>query len=189
MSMMIVGWLLAGQLATSQVQPPAPPPAAPTVGSRDPVMSVPQAPAAQPTPEDYLRVAQGILETLPASGVSREAHDAVAKLRTAFEALARTYAATPDAPIAAPGAVLTPQQDWKLRFDDVERALTAILGGGSSLNAMSLEALAAFDIGVPNLDPVLRRQLDMLRENVELFYVTATALGHGHTLLPVPAGR
>jgi hypothetical protein len=152
-------------------------------------MSAPQAPVAQPLPEDYLRVAQGILDTLPADTLSREAHDAVAKLRTAFQALARTYAATPDAPIAAPGRELTPAQDWKLRFDDVERALTAILGGGSSLGAMSLEDLAAFDIGVPNLDPVLRRQLDILRENVELFYVTATGLGHGHTLLPLPAGR
>ena len=90
--------------------------------------------------------------------------------------------------------------DWKTMFDAVERDLTSILGSGESVSVSSTTLVSAtsgvepdmrrtgtaeqsadvavdrdLKIGVKNLDPSVRTQLEKVRTSIELFYDATTS--------------
>jgi hypothetical protein len=238
--------------AMASAQPPSP-----AVEQRTPDETQTQDPTKR-DPHQYLAAARQQLDAVPTKTLNSDARKKLTRLREDFELLVKNYegrsltmpnSANGVAGAAAP--VSTDAVDWKLKFDDVERDLTSVLGigplpggspspavagtgivasgrqsapdssptqpvgtssqgtqpvatatptdqtatgsptaqaaGSSGANvagAMSatgaqpigLAGVAVAEIGVKNLDPGVRTQLEEVRKSVELFFDATTSL-------------
>jgi hypothetical protein len=147
-------------------------------------------------PQQFLLAAKQQLDAVPTTTLNGDTRKKLAQLREDFERLVSNYegqqAPNPANGVTAVKASEDVVVDWKLNFDQVERDLASILGigplvggsatpsvagtgvvqttGATSTSAVGLTGVAVEDIGVKNLDPAVRSQLEDVRESVELFY-------------------
>ena len=161
-------------------------------------LSIQAAPQAATTrdPQQFLLAAKQQLDAVPTTTLNGDTRKKLAQLREDFERLVSNYegqqAPNPANGVTAVKASEDVVVDWKLNFDQVERDLASILGigplvggsatpsvagtgvvqttGATSTSAVGLTGVAVEDIGVKNLDPAVRSQLEDVRESVELFY-------------------
>ena len=147
-------------------------------------------------PQQYLGTAKQLLDAVPTKSLDGNGQTRLSHLREDFANLVTTYqthavTAPTSAASVAKGAKgpATDVVAWEMKFSDVERDLTLILGGGSSRSVSPTTAvkttghtdsterptgtdssIAAPEIGVKHLDPDVRMQLEQVRTSVELFY-------------------
>ena len=197
-------------------------------------------PPAKLEPQQFLATAKQLLDAVPTNSLGKDGQKKLAQLRDDFKNLVANYQARSSTAVPTATDTAKDASDWKTKFDDVERALTSILGGGALLNTTSTTAVgtggivtsapagqpsvagqptgtsspsqpapttgssttqpvgssgagetiatagstgavlggvAVEEIGVKNLDPGIRAQLEQVRRNIELFYDAGT-----HTL-------
>ena len=238
--------------ATTSAQTPAPETQATAPATQAPSTTLEQGPPdhpatpspSKPEPQQFLAAAKQLLDAVPTNSLGKDAQKKLAQLRDGFKNLVANYQtqSSPAVPTATDTAKAT--ADWKTKFDEVERDLTSILGGGASLSSTSTTAVgtggvvtsasaaqpaggepstgtgstappvpatgapsapatassptqpvgssgtgnvtaqgatvaalggvAVEEIGVKNLDPGIRRQLEQVRRNIELFYDAGT---------------
>jgi hypothetical protein len=153
-------------------------------------------------PQQYLGTAKQLLDAVPTKlldavptkSLDADAQIKLSRLREDFTNLVTKYQTRSLTAPSSSVSVTKNVVDWKMKFADVERDLTLILGGRSSSGASSttavgttgvvtstvrpagadssadLEGVAGSEIGVKNLNPGVRRQLEQVRTSVELFY-------------------
>jgi hypothetical protein len=166
------------------------------------------------SPQEYLGAAKQLLEMVPTKSLDGDGQTKLSQLREDLTSLVTRYQTRSLAALGSGASVASGAKDpvtdvvaWKMKFGDVERDLTLILGGRSSRSVSSttgvgttgvvgsaaeptgrdsstrqpagtdlpasrrgLGGVAQPEIGVKNLDPSVRTQLEQVRTSVELFY-------------------
>jgi hypothetical protein len=123
-----------------------------------------------PTPESHVLEAKRLLGDVAVSPTT-DAGKQIATLQIDFTDFASAYLVGGPPAKATSGAVGTsgttpPAADWRPKYAAVERDLTALIGSGQQPSP---------DGGVASLDPTVRKQLQDVRRNLQLFY--ASTLG------------
>jgi hypothetical protein len=189
-----VGALAAGM---AHAQDPAPSAAStPGATGRD------QSPAAQPvSAADRLAAASKLLNQIPDRDLKADAKDLLAQVKKHFSEMAalngKAEAKTDDKVIERQIPVTAPagtggtksdgeKSDWKEKFSDVERDLTAMIGGGPS-SAVSGNGTPAVTprpgTTVKDLPADVTKQLNDFRIQIELFY--AATMGQSVSTNPL----
>jgi len=166
--------------ATASAQDPAPSAAStPGATGRD------QSPVAQPvSAAQRLATASKMLADVQDTGLKSEGKELLAQVRKHFSEMVslngKAEAKTEDQvierqiPATAPVGTRseTERSDWKEKFSDVERDLTALIGGGPSTGTASGAPAAAptTGAGVKDLPADVAKQLNEFRIQLELFY-------------------
>lgn len=175
----------AAQSQTPQVPAETPTQTPLTSAPSDPPDHPTTAPQVKPDPRMYLSNARSLIEKVSDDTLNSDGRKKLAALRTNFQSLVTAYEGQSSA---------TPGENWKMRFDEVERNFVSILGAGAATEVRSTTAVgspveitvpgttgsqlglgvAIVENGVKNLDPYTRTQLDLARRNVEQFFDGAT---------------
>ena len=135
-----------------------------------------------PTPESHVLEAKRLLGDVAASPTT-DAGMQIATLQVDFTDFATAYLVGAPSANATSGAVGTsgttqPAADWRPKYATVERDLTALIG---------LSEQPSPDGGIPSLDPTVRKQLQDVRRNLQLFYASTLAQrGGGSAVPPTP---
>ena len=128
-----------------------------------------------PTPESQVIEAKRLLGNIAPSPTG-DTGKKIATLQVDFTDFAATYlsggksapkSGTSDA-VGTSGTISTPGADWRSKYAIVERDLTALIGSADPQSP---------DRGVASLDPTVRKQLQSVRQNLQLFY--AATMGKG----------
>jgi hypothetical protein len=174
--------------AAGTANAPAPTPSAastPGATGRD------QSPVAQPvTAAQRLATASKMLAAIKDNDLKSEAKELLGQVRNHFSEMvalngnaeARTDDKVVERQIPATAPVGTSgtksdgeKSDWKQKFSDVERDLTALIGGGPSTGSATGAPAAAptAGAGVKDLPADVSRQLNDFRIQIELFYAAS----------------
>jgi len=101
----------------------------------------------RPLAQVHLEKARTLLESVPAGNFStdkddnEDAAEEVAKLRRQFDELVTGFGASPES---------STDTGWKLKFSEIERTLSRIIGGGSIVGPMKAGAAAVVQPTRPN---------------------------------------
>jgi len=130
----------------------------------------------QPTPESHVIEAKRVLGDIAASPTS-ESGKQIALLQIHFTDFATAFL-TGGGPITRSGIAGTAgtsgtasSSDWRNKYATVERDLTALIGSPDP---------ASPERGDASLDPTVRKQLQTVRKNLQLFYAATMGRTAGH---------
>jgi hypothetical protein len=131
----------------------------------------------QPTPESHVIEAKRLLGNIAPSPTG-DTGKKIATLQVDFTDFAATYlsggksaakSGTSDA-IGTSGTMSTSGADWRSKYAVVERDLTALIGSADPQSP---------DRGIASLDPTVRKQLQSVRQSLQLFYAAMMGKGGG----------
>ena len=136
-----------------------------------------------PTPESHVLEAKRLLGDVAAYPDSDPGKQ-IAMLQVDFTDFATTYlsggrTSAKSGTAGAVGTSGTTVADWRLKYATVERDLTALIGSPDPQSS---------DRGVASLDPTVRKQLQDVRRNLQLFYASTMGRPGGDPVAqPTPA--